>query len=357
MFKRLAGTCALLALGLVFGADQAAAQIQVRVGDSTVRIGGRLHAQYATTSVEDYQPSHNFFIRRARLNVDIAANDWIDARLQTEYVLGVVDLLDAYVRLKFNPWFQVSTGQFKRAFDLFELESSTQLAVIERGGRIPGLEDECAGVGRACSYSRLSEALYYSNRDMGVRVAGGGDRFSYMATVTNGETLSQSGDNNGAKSWAVRATYNLLGDLTLGGGVSAHDYYVEEVGDEYGMAWGADLEWGGYTDGLHLQWAIMGGDNWRNLDDEDDPSTFLTSQALVSWFFPTTGKVVGLEPVFRVSYGDADTDADEAGGWLYTPGVSLYFGGRNRFSVNWDFYAPDSGDSQNSLKAQMYFYF
>ena len=74
-----------------------------------------------------------------RLLLDVTVGDFLSARLQPGFVGGKTELKDVYLRLNFADDFQVSMGQFKRAFDLFELSSSTDLSVIERDGRIEGV--------------------------------------------------------------------------------------------------------------------------------------------------------------------------------------------------------------------------
>jgi len=357
MIRRALGSLSLTFVLTMVSAAGAHAQVAVRWGDATLTVGGRLHTQYVTTSVKDHQPSSNFFVRRARVNFDVGVTDWIDARLQTEYVVGVVDLLDAYMRFKFSPGFQVTFGQFKRPFDLFELDSSTELPFIERDARVPGVES-CPGVGKVCSLSRFTEALMYSNRDMGIRVAGSAGDLDYAVAVTNGETLSQTGDNRGAKSWSGRLSYGLTDNLTVAGNFSAHDYYIEDVGDQYGYAWGGDLNYGDYQDGLHVMFGLIGGDNWENLDDDNQASKFLTSQILGSYYIETeNSRVVAVEPVFRVSYGDADTNVADSSGWVVEPGLFAYFGGRNRIGINLSTYTPEGGDMEYAIRMQTYLHF
>ena len=348
---------ALIAL-LAISASQVEAQVEVRFGEASLRVGGRLHMQYATTSVEGFQPSHNFFVRRARLNFDVTLNKWIDGRLQTAYVLGLVNLQDAYIRFKVDPLLQVTFGQFKRPFDMFELDSSTQLSFIERDGRIPGI-DSCLGVGRTCSYSRFTEALFYSNRDMGIRVAGSRGGFDYAVALTNGETISVAGDQRGAKSWSGRVSYAFTDRLSAAANISAHDYYIEDAdADEYGYAYGGDLRYGGYQDGLHVMWAMVAGDNWRRLDDENNAAKFVTTQGLVSYYFDMDReRVKAWEPVFRVSYGDPDTDVEDASALIFEPGVFAYFGGRNRIGLNWTFYSPAEGDMEHAIRVQTFLHF
>ena len=94
--------------------------------------------------------------------------------------------MDAYVRLAFHRSARLWVGQFKRAFDLFELDSPSEDLTIESTGRISGIS-ECAGVGSVCSYSRFTERLGYSRRDVGLKLDGAlGGGVRYQTTLTNG---------------------------------------------------------------------------------------------------------------------------------------------------------------------------
>ena len=169
----------------------------------TVSFTGRIHAQWATSSVEN-AIENEFFIRRARVTAEVDVNDLVSGKIQPEFVGGDVQLRDAYVALGFSPYFSVRMGQFKRPFDLFELESSTQNLIVERTGRIDGAGD-CAGVGGICSYSRFTEKLEYADRDIGVMIQGsvGDAPVSYAFSVTNGEGHGRD-DINSDKSFTAR---------------------------------------------------------------------------------------------------------------------------------------------------------
>ena len=51
-----------------------------------IRIGGRLHAQYAASSVAE--ADNDFFFRRARIIADVEVTDFFDARMQTDFAGG-----------------------------------------------------------------------------------------------------------------------------------------------------------------------------------------------------------------------------------------------------------------------------
>ena len=331
----------------------AAGQFEIDARAATITFGGRFHMQYAHSSMEAAE--NDFFMRRARLIADITVNDFLSGRVQPDFAGGGAELKDAYVTLDFSEAFALTFGRFKRPFDSFELASSTDLSLIERDGRVEGLT-ACSGVGSICSYSRFTEALGYSDRDMGVRIAGGSGALSYQAAVTNG--TGDETDENDRKSASGRVTWAATESVSVSGQVALHDY-VDPVGDDAtAAAFGADVEIGTWRSGLHVQAALVAGDNWLALDPQLDPATFLTWQGVASYYHPLDGaRFVGVEPLARVSWGDPNLDADDDSGILLTPGVMLYVLGRNKIGVNLDYYAPQTGSSELSFKVQSFLYF
>lgn len=347
----------LAALG-IFATD-ATAQVQIRSRAAQITVTGRVQLQWNTTSV-DGPISNEFLIRRARLTAEVKVNDLISGKVQPDFGEGELDLKDAYMRLSFAPGFRATLGQFKRPFDLFELTSSTQILVVERAGGIRGV-DTCSGIDGLCSFSRFSEKLEYSDRDIGVMLDGNpnGSRVTYMLSVTNG-TGSNAADENGAKSFTGRIEFEAREDLVVGGNIGVHDY-LDETGAEndYAFAFGGDVELGNYSEGLHVQGGFVAGDNWQNLDASGSPSTFFSAQGIVAYKIPvqTSRFVEAVEPLGRISWGDPDTDADDDAGILLTPGFVAHFSGRNKIAANLDIWSPSQGDTEFSLKVQSYLHF
>ena len=336
-------------LALLVVAVPAGAQTTISSRAADITLGGRLHGQYETSSVDGV--GSTFFLRRARLNADARIGEGWDARVQVDFAGGGAAVQDAWIRYAVAPGFRVSFGQFHRQFDLFEQESSTNLSIIERDGGIPGVST-CAGVSGMCTYGRFVSKLNYGGRDQGVRVEVGSGRVTFEGTVTNGEGINTS-DANGGKSVQGRLGFAANDRLSVGFGLSLHDY--DQAGEtEYGNAWTADLEWGDYREGAHLQAAVVGGENWKVAS----APTFLAWQVVGSWYAPIEGgRLAAVEPLLRLSSGDPDTDMDDDGGLLVTPGLMFYVSGRNKFGVNLDWWSPQTGDSEYSLKFQTYVYF
>ncbi len=334
--------------------SSALGQTEIQARAATITIGGRLHVQSSTSSADATSP--DFFLRRARVFVGVEVSDFFEARLLPDFAGGKVALQDAYISLNFDPAFEVAVGQLKRASEVFELSSSTQLPVIERDGRVPGAGD-CTGVGGVCTFSRLMQKLRYSERDMGMRMSGSAGRFSYMATMTNGTGINVQDENDG-KSYSGRAALEVTSGLEIGGFIGFHDYPDATGKTEYGAAFGADLDWGDWYDGLHLQAAAVGGDNWKELDASSDAAHFLSGQAIVTYYVAVdSDHWAAVEPLTRISWADPDTDTPDDGAWLITPGLTFFVAGRNRIGTNLDIYLPQLGDSELSLKVQAFLYF
>ena len=326
-------------------------------GDLRIEFGGRLHTQLATSSAAGGK-SLDFFTRRARFTVDIRVSPLLDARVQPEFGGGSLDLKDAYFRLNFDPALRLSTGQFKRAFDIFELDSSTDIVVVERTGRIDGLAG-CGGTGGTCSLSRFTQKLAHSGRDVGVKVDGSvGEGFSYMATLTNG-TGAVGADENSGKSLAGRASVRIADRVWISGNASRHDYLDGEGGTAVATAFGGDLEIGGFREGTHLQIGAASGANWRMPDPPaGEAPRFLAVQAIISRHFPVEGRSwEAIEPVLRASWGDPNRGDDGDDGVLVTPGVFLYVKGKSRIGASLDAYRPGSGTTEYSFKVQTYLHF
>lgn len=358
----LAGALFLLT-GLGLTAERASGQTSISARSSMLRIGGRLHFQMASSSAEG-RTTPEFFVRRARLVVDVEINDFLDGRVQPAFVTGKVLLQDAYFRLRFTPAFRLYFGQFKQAFDLFELASSTEFNMVERAGEIPGIS-ACPGVAGICSYGRFAARLLYGGRDTGIRADGnfGGGRWSYAATVTNGEGIFENADTNGRKSAAARLTFRPASTWEVGASVNFHDYAVDRGDEEINRtasAWNVDVQWGRYRAGWMVQAGLLGGDNWKSLDDQDRPTTLFAAQGIGSYYhrLGAGSRIEAIEPALRLSYGDPDTDrGGDGSGVLVTPGFNVYVLGRNRINANLDLWVPDEDDAEWTLRAMTYLYF
>ena len=115
---------------------------------------------------------------------------------------------------------------------------------------------------------------------------------------------------------------------------------------------------GAWRDGFLLQSAIVGGDNWESLDGSGRPGAFLALQGVASYYHRLAGdRIIGVEPLLRLSVADPDDTVTAEGGTLLTPGVMLYLMGKNKIGVNLDYYAPRTGGAVYSLRFATFLHF
>jgi hypothetical protein len=142
----------------------------------------------------------------------------------------------------------------------------------------------------------------------------------------------------------------------LSGFAATHERLVTPGGDtEYSPAFGGDLEWGTFREGLHAVAGVVAGENWRITGGPD----FLATQLFGS-YYAEMGEpwLAGIEPMFRVSWADPDRDEEDDTGILLTPGLMFYVQGRNGLAFNLDHYSPaGSDDAEWSFKSQLFLYF
>lgn len=340
----------------------------------SVDVGGRVQFQWNSTSVDDDElggpaASSTFETRRVRLAADIRIGDWIRGFIEPEYALGSVSLRQAWMSLELDPALVLRAGQFKKPFSVINLTSSTAHPMIERGVRIRGLEEALAGA----SEGELSEvrgdlligeqhALLdvqgYIGYDLGATLEGRLGSLGWAAGVFNGNGPDVR-DENDAKSLAARLSWDMdVGaPLTLGAAWSRRELRWPtdvDADTRTGDAFEVDAELGGLREGWWLLAELSSG---TNLATEE---RFLGAQGVLARFFATSGaRIEGIEPMARVSFGDPDDSIDGDAGMLVTPGINLYFVGRNRLMFNWDVFVPESDrfDTQHAGRAQINLYF
>lgn len=383
-----------LAVGCVAGlTGPATAQVTFTSKAAEVSLSGRLQLQATTSTCSDYStdnaspsstcgedvPGVDMFIRRARFTLHAKFNDWIEGRIQPDFdqVDGVV-LKDAFGRLNLNPEAEnsharITVGHFKRPFDGFQMTSSTQILTIERDVDIPGVSGSTA-----LSLDELTTRNRLSDRDIGVMVDGStaDGRFEYWVGAFNGNGPSANEDLDTDKQFIGRAAVNLdVGSLPLQIAVAGAltDVPFTRPDESLGArrfgnveVWG---ELGDFTDGAHVQAGLVFGENALQAESggtpdlvADEPfANMYTWQAIGSYKIPLGGSYFfeAIEPVFRVTMADPNTDLEDDAVWGFTPGVQIFFAGRNKLALNWDIvsFADDSLDGENSFKAQYQFHF
>jgi hypothetical protein len=225
---------------LILCATTAPAQAQTRPLPISVSLGGRMQFQWNSTSVdadEAGEPiaSSTFETRRVRLSADVRVGDWIRGFIEPDFALGRLQLKQVWMSFELDPALAVRAGQFKKPFSVINLTSSTAHPMIERGVRIRGLAEslEAQSQGELSSVHgdlligeqhALLETQGYLAYDMGVALEGELGAFGWQAGVFNGNG-PDSRDENGGKSLAARATYELdVGTpVTVGGAWSRRE--------------------------------------------------------------------------------------------------------------------------------------
>ena len=339
-----------LALTLILPRD-AAAQVPIVAGeDIGIAVTGRLQSQFNTSTADSVDST--FELRRARIGVELLIDEWIEGRVEWNFAHGA-RLEDGWVNLAFHDAFQLQAGQFKKPFSRIELTSSSRVIPIETGLRIRGLEQNG-------EHHLLLDQNVYVGREIGAQVHGQLGPIGYAVGAFNGSDQNNRDDND-AKSFAGRLNLKPFAGLPLeiGGGASYRDVAMRDSADvaftEEGLAVEADLAWGAFRrPGPSLLAEVMRAESFET----GDP--MIGGQAILSWFQPlAAGRVEGVEPLFRASYGDPSTEFDGNAGLLFTPGINLYFHGRNRLMVNWDYFVPelDALDAEQAIRGQLQLYF
>lgn len=369
---------------LLLGAGQrVSAQAPViELGAVKARIIGRVQAQFSTTSVSESDllaggarpaaiPATLFETRRVRLGTELEFGKGVTGKIEAEMAMARLQLREAWVNFEIDPAFQLRMGQWKKPFSLMQLTSSTRWPVIERSVRLRGLTDQLAAddTRRVMTTFRntmllgeqhyLLEVQNYNNFDLGAGLRGRAGGATYELAVFNGPG-SDAVDDNNSKSVAGRVTYKLRmkKPVVLGGAFSTRDFRVRQlptIESRTGTAFEADVEIGEFrTKGLRV---LAEASTGRNLAvaDTADHKQFAGAQAIVSWFSPvTSAKLEGWELAGRLSWGDPlrGVDADE--GMLLTPGLNLYWAGRNRLMFNWDVFKPAGSQfsTEHALRVQ-----
>ena len=149
-----------------------------------------------------------FDIRRARVDVKGDIGKMFDYRVQVEFA-GSPKLLDAQIRAKIKPYFNVQVGQFKIPFSLENPYSPITLECI----------DNAIGITKLVGYEDIA-GINANGRDIGVMIYGGlfqREGFSiinYSIGVFNGAGISVR-DNNKSKDVIARIDVNPIKPITL----------------------------------------------------------------------------------------------------------------------------------------------
>ena len=368
-----------------------------------VNIGGRVQMQARRSTCSEFPVQApctsevrdvNWFIRRARLEVTVTFNDFIVGKFAPEFApasdsLDATNLTDAYGQLNFSDAAQLRVGHFKRPFDGFQLASSTQILTIERDIDVPGTPGNAV-----LSYDEFTERFKLSNRNVGIALNGETSNgfFEYWVGAFNGNSSSQNEGDTDGKQLMARAQISLeAGGLPLAIAVAGavteepfedpvttqrqgKDYTDFELWSQLGQfpsAMVKKVEAGeavGLSEQLIVQGGFMFGKNPLEAKDGGSIDLAAGDEFANAWAFQVIGGFAlpirgsgffrAIQPVFRATYADPNTDLSDDANWGITPGVQIFFAERQKLALNWDFVIYQSDlRGVNSFKAQYQFYF
>jgi hypothetical protein len=358
-------------------------EVTFKTGAMELKFNGRVQVQASTSSCNEFPvpddsaceeqvPATDLFLRRARLTITAKINDQIDFRIQPDFnKIDKVGLKDAWGRFTFSKGFRLKAGHFKRPFDGFVLVSSTQTLTVEREVAIRGLDNLLAP-----SVTSFTTAFDLSDRDIGVELNGSTDNglFTYWVGGFTGNSDLKFQDSNNSKQFVGRGQVKLAAgrkDLKIAAAAAATDASYESVTEgiksKYYYNYELFADWGDFSDGPHAQLGFVFGDNPLqnvsggdiDLEAGEDFAKIASWQAILSWKFPVGSGDMALEPVFRLSRADGNTDLGSNEVWAFTPGLQIFFYDRNKLALNYDIANPttDALLTESSFKARLQFYF
>ena len=318
----------------------------------SIRVGGRLHVQgywydneaHAAPS-SSLGPQSNFFVRRARIQVDGRIAENVALVIQPSFENGGgrepnLRLRDAYIDVRLTPESASTSltwrvGQEKRPFSRWELTSSNNLVVIERGaGRgLPGRQT-----------NNLFESNGFLAHDLGTSVLlVSRDVITLQAGIYNGRGESFS-DDNGAKSFGGRMTVGPLPRiapaLSLGASYFSHDGVVTLAGG------GSDSSFRHDALGFDAQWGRAGNPGFYGLIEYARGTTFTEAELDIRGFMAVAAYhhrletpaswLYAIEPAVR--FDDADPNAGNPNdrSTLVSAALGLYFSSRAQFRVSYE---------------------
>jgi hypothetical protein len=283
----------------------------------------------------------NFFIRRARIQVSGRISPRVSFVIQPSFENGRgrepnLRLRDAYIDLRIREAaagasVTLRVGQEKRPFSRWELTSSNNLPVVERG----------AGRGlRGSAANNLFERNGFLSHDLGASVIVADDRITVQAGVYNGQGESFD-DVNSAKSYGARVTLAPLRRLSLGASWFSHDAIVTRAllppdSAFRNHAWELDAQWGRPGDpGLFVLGEYLAG-----TDATEDEAAIRGASAVAAWHHRTddrgTSWLFAVEPALRLDLADPNADVDDDRATLASAVLGVYFSRRAQLRVAYE---------------------
>jgi hypothetical protein len=355
---RHTGLIVLAAIGglaLVWNPGSLRAQVPP---DMQIRLGIYAQVHVEASSLGTTQDGRVFMeLQRVRPRFELTLNDWVEAVVEPDFGQNRARLRNAFIAFEVTEAATIRVGQFKKPFGLIQRTSSSLVPVIQRGVRIAGLADRVetrgepetlpGGAVLIADEQTMLDTFGYQGYAVGAAVAVRAGRLEFETGVFEGPTGSaeQGGRRGGA---AARVGLLVAPGVRLGSALShSRLAFGEELRD--GTAGSVELAAGdpGQAGPGLLAEGVFG----RGVGTGTD---FAGGQ-VIAWLHRTmSGRFVGVEPLVRASYGDPDVDEDDDGGLLFSAGVNLYMGGRNRLMLDWDVYSAQDEriGTEGALRAQ-----
>ena len=354
----------LMVLAFVFAAGNALAGAKLQVNDNSyIDLGYRLQTYFMNyqDDVNAAEPGleymRNFSVRRARLRMLGVIDDKISVFFQTDVSGKNMQMIDAFVTYKADPWFQLIMGRNMAPSSRQATTTSGALMAMDR----PGLTYKALNWGTRYRYAFDSMDFVNAGidggsdtvRDNGLTVFGSGDvgeqgHLKYYAGIYNGGNTTGV-DGHDKDHFAFRAQYNLWD--AEGGYYNSSTYLGKKktlgIGVSYDMqdevAWDAAnakaTKYALLSADAFLELPNSAGDaltlegGYNKLDLDDNPNTMMDQG---KGFYGQIGYYLnsGFQPWFMYETWSSDATADANGNTMgdfntFRAGVTYYFEGQH----------------------------
>lgn len=299
----------------------------VAKGLTVPKISGLLNGRYSYSDRE--KETHGLDIRRVRLGAEGELGDKVDYKFQAEYETSV-KVIDAYLRWKIVPEFNIQIGEYKVPYSQETLYGPTSWLTIENPAAVANLN----------GYNDLS-GMKSNGRDVGITVYGDLWRklFSYRIGVFNGNGINVKDDNN-KKDFAGLLWFRPVTGLSLSAGLYAGTYGPR--GDEHVRnRFSAGVEW--KSEKLMARAEYLSGNTGGQKSDG-------AYGEVGYWVIDI------VQPVLSVDYFKADRD-DAESQWNYQVGVNIVPIKNLRIQVAYTYMDNRTVDDVNQFETQFILHF
>lgn len=309
---------------------------------SSVKFGGKIHAQYHTSNIADSNntnSNNSFTIRRAELMTDFNSGI-VHGNIGVNFGQGEVKLNDGYGELRFLSFLKFKLGQFKKPFSLLYLTGDSEFMVIERGNNIMGADKT--------GMVDYSSSLKYSGRDIGAMIYGAiGNLTEYSIGIFNGNGDNKKYDDNSEKQYAGRILLKPIKGIGIG--ISTSNLYKD---NELYQAFDIDVEYKGKG------FWVQGEANYGNNHIISDTTYFAGIGLILGKEIKlSTGCIYSFFPALRFDYTFLDKNDDKTANMFVTPGININFDEHSyhKIMLNLDINQPskENSDIQIGFRTQI----